>query len=588
VNKKKQKNFFLRFVDAGAPRPTPDGPKWIKVFLLLFFQKKKTLPLLSLDPRSVLKIRSCIPPPDPVEAPTEMRRRTLLKAAPLLALPAIARGADARTLRVIPEADLAILDPVWTTATVTRDHAFMVFDTLYGFDADYNVQPQMVEGHTIEDNKIWTLKLRPGLTFHNNEPVRARDALASIRRWAARDSFGQTLLASTDALEAPDDRTIVFRLKKPFPVARALTNSALIMPESLASTDASKQISEMIGSGPFRFLPGERVAGAKVAYAKFDGYVPRPGTPSFTAGPKIAYVERVEWTVIPDQSTAAAAMLRGEMDWWGAPPDYLDTLRKARNIRLERIDSLGGIRILRFNHLHPPFDNPAIRRAILPIIQQSDYLTAVAGDDRTLWRDGVGVFAPGTPMANDAGIEILMGKRDPARAKRELAAAGYNGEKIVFMNPADQAEVSSNTLVAADALQKIGLNIDMQTMDWGTLMQRRAKMDPPQQGGWNLVCTGLTGSGCMDPSGHIALRGNGLKAWAGWPTMPKIEALRDAWFDTPDLAAQQAICVDIQKQFWQDVPYIPLGQRFGPYAFNTRVSDVRRGFPQFYGLKLSS
>ena len=517
-----------------------------------------------------------------------MRRRTLLKAVPLLALPAITKSAAADTLRVIPEADLAILDPVWTTATVTRDHAFMVFDTLYGFDADYNVQPQMVDGHSIENDRIWTLTLRPGLRFHNNEPVRAADVVASIRRWATRDSFGQTLLATTDALEAPDDRRIVIRLKKPFPVARALANSALIMPESLARTDASQQVSAMIGSGPFRFLPDERIAGARAAYARFDGYVPRPdGAASFTAGPKIAHVGRVEWTVIPDQATAAAAMLRGEMDWWGAAPDHLDTLRRARNLRLDRIDSLGGIRIMRFNHVHPPFDNPAIRRAILPIIKQSDYLTAVAGDDRTLWRDGVGVFVPGTPMANDAGIDVLMGKRDPARARRELAAAGYQGEKITFMNPADQPEVNSNSLVAADALQKIGLNIDLQTMDWGTLMQRRAKMEPPAQGGWNLVCTGLSGSGCLDPSGHIALRGNGLKAWAGWPISPRIEALREAWFDSPVVAAQQAICVDIQTQFWQDVPYIPLGQRFGLYAFNNRVTDVRRGFPQFYGLKLA-
>jgi peptide/nickel transport system substrate-binding protein len=516
-----------------------------------------------------------------------MKRRSVLQAGlGLLAAPALAQGR--RVLRVIPETDLAILDPVWTTATVTRDHAFMVFDTLYGFDESYNVQPQMVEGHSIEDGRIWTLRLRQGLRFHNGEPVLARDVVPSVLRWASRDSFGQTMMATSDAFEAVDDRTLRLRMKKRFPVSRALTNSALIMPAHLAAADSSKQVSEMIGSGPFRFLADERIAGARVAYAKFEGYVPRPdGAASSTAGPKIVNVDRVEWHVMPDPDTAASAMLAGEMDWWEAPPDFLPPLRRSPRVRLETIDSLGGIRIMRFNHLHPPFDNAAVRRALLGVIKQADFLTAMAGDDRTLWRDGVGVFTPRTPMANDAGIEVLSGPRDFARARDALAAAGYKGEKVVVLHPADQPEVSSNTLVGVDVAARAGFNIDLQTMDWGTLLQRRAKMDPPAQGGWNMVFTALSGSGTMDPSSHIALRGNGVKAWAGWPTNSRIESLRDAWFDARDVPAQQAICVEIQKQFWQDVPYIPLGQRFGPYAFNTRVTDVPRGFPLFYGLKIT-
>ncbi len=516
-----------------------------------------------------------------------MRRRSVLQAGlGLLAAPALAQ--PARVLRIIPEADLAILDPVWTTATVTRDHAYMVFDTLYGFDEGYNVHPQMVEGHTVEDERIWTLKLRTGLRFHDGEPVLARDVVPSVLRWASRESFGQTMVAAADAIEAIDDRTVRLRMKKRFPVSRALTNSALIMPARLAATDSSKQIAEMIGSGPFRFLADERIAGARVAYAKFENYVPRPdGVASSTAGPKVANVDRVEWHVIPDPGTAASAMLAGEMDWWETQPDFLPKLRASPRLRLENIDTLGGIRIMRFNHLHPPFDNAAVRRVLLGVVKQSDVLTAVAGDDHSLWRDGVGVFTPETPMANDAGIEVLMGPRDFDRARSALKATGYNGEKIVVLHPADQPGVSSDTLVGVDVAARAGFKFDLQTMDWGTLLQRRAKMDPPAQGGWNMVFTGLSGSGTMDPSSHIALRGNGVKAWAGWPTSPRIEALRDAWFDAPDVAAQQKICVEIQQQFWQDVPYIPLGQRFAPVAVNTRVTNVPKGFPLFYGLKIS-
>jgi peptide/nickel transport system substrate-binding protein len=528
-----------------------------------------------------------------------MRRRNLLRtglaagalAQIPLARPHVARAEAVATLRHIPEADLAVLDPVWTTANVTRNHAFMVFDTLYGLDERFAVQPQMVEGHAFEDHGAgrgtWTLRLRPGLLFHNGAPVRAADAVASIRRWAARDSFGQNLLAAADEIAAVDDRTLRLRMNRRFPVTRALANSALVMPEHLALTDPATQVAEMIGSGPFRFLPDERIAGAHVAYAKFAGYLPREGNaPSFTAGPKAAHVERVEWTVIPDAGTAAAAMMAGEADFWGPTADLLPQLARAPRLRLETIDTLGGIAIMRFNHLYPPFDNAAIRRALLGVIDQADFMTAVAGLDRTLWRDRVGVFTPGGPMATEAGIEVLAGKRDFARARADLAAAGYQGETVVVMNPGDLPDVSALAVLGADVLTRAGMRVDLQTMDWGTLIQRRARQTPPAQGGWNMVFTSLNGSGTMDPAAHLGIRGNGLKAGAGWPTSPELETLRAAWFDTADIAAQQAICVEIQQQVWRDVPYIPLGQRFGPYAFNRRVRDVVKGFPLFYGLKL--
>jgi peptide/nickel transport system substrate-binding protein len=221
------------------------------------------------------------------------------------------------------------------------------------------------------------------------------------------------------------------------------------------------------------------------------------------------------------------------------------------------------------------------------VVEQAEFMTAVVGDDRSLWRDGVGFFTPGSPMASNVGMETLMGPRSAAAAHKALDQAGYRGEKVVIMNPADLQDVSTLAVLGADVLKRAGMNVDLQTMDWGTLIQRRSKMDPPSQGGWNMVFTSLNGSGTMDPAGHIGLRANGTKAWAGWPTSERLEALRTAWFDTSDVSAQHAICEDIQRQAFQDVPYIPLGQRFGPYAFNVRVRDVPRGFPLFYGVKLA-
>ena len=357
--------------------------------------------------------------------------------------------------------------------------------------------------------------------------------------------------------------------------------------DALDYSAVAAAIATVVREGRFRLIEtaAERVAGSLAAYARFDGYVPRPdGAPSYTAGPKIVHVDRVEWHTIPDPATAAAAMLAGEMDWWEAAPDFLPKLRQSSRVRVQTIDPLGGIRVMRFNHLQPPFDNPAVRRALLPAISQAEVMSAYT-EDRSLWHDRVGVFTPGTPMATDIGIEVLAGDIEKGRAA--LAASGYDGTPIVVLHPADQPEVSSNTMVGVDIAHRIGFAVDLQTMDWATLLSHRAKMGPAKDGGWNMVFTGLTGAQTMDPSIHIALRGNGTKAWAGWPTMPRIEALRTAWFNAPDEAAQKAICVDIQKQFWLDVPYIPLGQTIGQNALNVRVTDVPVGQPLFYGLRLT-
>jgi len=275
-----------------------------------------------------------------------MRRRSLLQGMALstaaLAAPALAQG-QPRTLRFIPQIDLAFLDPHWTTANVTRNHGFMVFDTLYGLDANDVALPQMAEGHVVEeDGRRWTIRLREGLLFHDGTPVLARDCVASIRRWGARDSFGGALMRATDEILAPDDRTIVFRLKKPFPLladALAKTTAIMpaIMPERIARTDPGAQITEIIGSGPFRYVPEERLQGARNVYAKFDRYRPRDGGPAVgTAGPKVAHYDRVVWSTIPDSSTAAGALMTGEQDWWEqVAHDLKPMLARSRDIRMQ-------------------------------------------------------------------------------------------------------------------------------------------------------------------------------------------------------------------------------------------------------------
>jgi peptide/nickel transport system substrate-binding protein len=520
-----------------------------------------------------------------------MRRRGFLAGAAALAAPAVARGQAGRVLEFVPQADLAVLDPVWTTVTQTRDHGFLVFDTLFGLDADFKPQLQMLDAAATEAaGLVWRLALRPGQQFHDGTPVLARDCVASIRRWGVRDGFGQALMAATDDLSAPDDYTIVFRLKRPFPLlpdalGKISSSMCPIMPERLALTDPYKQVTEMVGSGPYRFLPDERVPGARVVYTRFEGYSPRgDGAPSRTAGPKIAKFDRIVWQIIPDPATTAAALRRGEVDWWlAANSDLLGPLRADKGVVVQTQDPSGIIATMRFNQLQKPFDNPAIRRAVLGAVTQADYMQAVSGPDRSLWADGVGYFCPGTPLASDTGMAALTGPRDLARSKRELEAAGYNGERVVLLMPNDIPSVAALAEVTAELFRKLGMNLDGQSMDWGTAVQRRTNQGPPDQGGWSVFQTSWSGLDLLTPATNVFLRGNGRAAAPGWAISPEIERLRDQWFQA-DPAGQKTLASAIQAQAFVDVPYVPLGQQFQQTAYRANLRGVLPGAPVFWNI----
>ena len=522
-----------------------------------------------------------------------MQRRTMLKAAtaamlpapvmlPALAMlsaPAIGQG-NARVLRVVPEANLASIDPVWTTAAVTINHGFAVYDTLYGSDLDLVPRPQMAEGHTLSDDKLlYTFKLREGLLFHDGEPVRSRDCIASITRWSKRSAWGGALGARIEEMKVVDDRSFTMRMKKPF----ALTLHAMgqgysfIMPERVAQTDPFKQITETVGSGPFVFKNDEWVSGARAVYVKNTRYVPRSEASNMWAGAKQVFVDRVEHTVMPDGATAAGALRSGEIDWLHVPSiDLVPMLKKSRGVRAFVNDPFGWIGIIRPNFLHPPLDNHKLLRAILSAVNQNDFLAAVIGDQHELGKTPVGIFTLGAPMANTAGLEALSGPRDLALARRLVAESGYKGEKVVLMSPSDIPPLAQLTHVARDLFIKLGLNVDFQSMDFSTMVSRRASREPPDKGGWNAFCAAWGGLSMSDPGGHFPMRGNGRGAWFGWPEDPKMEALRDAWLDAPDLAAQKKLAEEIQVHAMQQVPMIPVGQWFVPTATRDNLTDIVR------------
>jgi peptide/nickel transport system substrate-binding protein len=522
-----------------------------------------------------------------------LKRRSILAGggaalATGLARPSLAQGA--KVLRYVPQANLANPDPIWTTATVAWLHGAMVWDMLYGIDEKLIPQPQMVESDEVSpDGLTWKMKLRDGLAFTDGEKVLPRDCIASIQRWGKRDGFGQRLMSQVAEMKELDDRTIQIRLTKPYPLMRYSLGYAncFIMPERIAKTDAFTQIKEYVGSGPFKFLEKEWVAGASAAWAKNEKYVPRSEKPSYFAGSKQVYFDRVEWKIIPDPATKLAALQSGEVDWFENPLfDQLPTLRKDPHITTEVITPLGALGVLAVNHELPPFDNLKLRQALWPAIDQDEYMSAVLGDFKKEYGHRAGFFVTGSPYATNVGMDILNGKRDLALAKKLVAESGYKGEPVTLMSPSDQDQLVAMAQVTDAMFKAIGINSQYTSMDWATLVARRAKHEPPSQGGWNAFCTTWGGLSVSNPGGHFPLRGNGKDGWFGWPTDPQMEALREKWFEAPDLAAGQKVCEEMQQLAFKNVPFYPCGDWTTPTAYRKTIKDiVRSGLYVFWGVK---
>lgn len=487
-----------------------------------------------------------------------------------LARPALAQG-SANTLRFVPHADLTTGDALWSTALIAFNASYLYADQLFGLDSKLLPRPQMLEGYeTSADGLTWHFRLREGLVFHDGQKVRSADAIASIKRWAQRDLFGKRMNAQLNEMKAIDDRNFEIRLKKQFSLLSygLGATSCFIQPERIVgAVDAFTQIKEYIGSGPYRFLKDQWSIGNQAAFARFDKYVPRAEPPDFWSGGKVANIERIEWKTQPDAGTAAAALQSGEVDWLERPLfDLLPKLRATKGIKVEAIDPLGTWTELHFNNAIPPFDNPKLRRALFPAIVQSDYMQALVGDQASLMRTGVGPFLPGSPYASGIGMEAITGTRDLDLARRLVKESGYNGETIAQMVGSDLPTMTAYGAVAQQMLKQCGLNVDYQSMDWGTVLSRWNGKDTKRP--WHCFAVGWAGLWITNPGSHIPLHGQ--------KPNPKMEALTAQWFDAPDLAGRQKVTGEMQRLYFEDPPFLPLGQYFTPQAHRDTVTNINR------------
>jgi peptide/nickel transport system substrate-binding protein len=523
--------------------------------------------------------------------------RRLLVTATLAAAAAIAAPttalAQTTTLRFVPHANLTVLDPVWTTAYVTRNHAYMVYDTLFGVNQKGEVKPQMVDKYsTSPDGLQWTFTLRDGLEFHDGKPVTSDDVIASLKRWSARDAMGGVLAKFIDRYEAVDARTFRLVLKEKCGIVldalgKPSSNVPFIMPARIAATSPTEQVKEAIGSGPFVFKADEFKPGERVVYLKNAKYKPRSEPVDGLSGGKVVQVDRVEWVIIRDPQTQFNAIKAGEVDWVEQPAfDQIGSIKTLSDVRLDDFAVAGLAFIIRFNHLHKPFDNPKIRQAAMVAMGQEAYLKTQVGVPG-LYRYCPSIYPCGTTYASE-NTGYFTGMADPKKAQQMLKDAGYDGTPVLLMRPTDLASIAKIPLVAKQQLEAAGFKVDFQQMDWASLLARRAKKDAPANGGWNLFLTAWTAGDLENPLGMAMLNARGDQGWFGWQNEPRIEQAKDRFARAGTLAEKKQIAEQIQLLAMETATHAPLGQYQSPSAVRKNVSNlipVNAGVPLLWGVK---
>lgn len=488
----------------------------------------------------------------------------MLAGALWIAGPVVAHAQEAKVLRMAPQSDLKILDPIWTTAFVTRNHGYAVYDTLFGVDAQGKVQPQMVgEYGRSADGRTWTFTLRDGLAFHDGKPVTSADVISSIKRWGQRDALGQKMMAALGSLEAKGDRTFVMTFKEPFGlVLEALSKPAsvppFIMPKSVAETPADQQIASTVGSGPYIFKADEYRPGERIVYVKNTRYVPRKEPASGTAGGKVVKVDRMEWVVLTDAQTQANALARGEIDMieWVPAEQYL-ALKDDPKVAFAQLVPKGSY-ALHLNRLVPPFNNVKIAQAALMAVNQEALLRAQMVH-KDLYNTNPSFYPAGSPYWSDK-TSFFTGKAQFEKAKALLKEAGYKNEPVVLLYPANFAVLNKFPPVMAALLKQAGFNVDLQSMDWPTLVARRAVKSPSAQGGWNAFITGWHLADTVNPLFYAPLTGNGEKGWFGWTTDEPLEQLKHEFLNAGNEAQRKQLAARIQERVYEAGMLAPIGE----------------------------
>jgi peptide/nickel transport system substrate-binding protein len=525
------------------------------------------------------------------------RRQVVRGAAAAVAMtlspPSVHAQNGQQTLRFVPHADLKILDPVWTTAYITRNHGYLVYDTLFGTDENFQVKPQMVDRVSVSpDGMKYTFTLRDSLRWHDGQPVLSEDCVESLKRWGKKDRFGQLLMAHTGKIAPIDKKTFTIELAERFgavldALGKPSSKVPFMMPARIASTPPEEQIKEIVGSGPFKFARDEWQPGEQVVYLRNPDYIPRDETPSGSTGGKKGYVDKVIWLHISDPWDAADDLAAGKVDWWEQPPlEFIPKIEQNPDLRTFLNDPLGTQGWLRPNWLHPPFNNKKARQALLHMMDQVTYLAWAVGQSQ-YYRACYSVFACGGPYETRTGAEPIM-EHNLTTAQRLVKESGYYGQPIVVLHPTNIPFLSAAAIVTRQRLESIGFKVILKGMDWSTSLIMRASKEPPDKGGWNLFHTWALAADVMNPAVHFCVSGAGRNAWFGWPDVPQLEKLITDWVRATDQTQRNHLADEVQKIALSEVTYVPWGQWVQPTAYRKTVRDVLKfGAPIFWNVRVA-
>jgi peptide/nickel transport system substrate-binding protein len=520
-------------------------------------------------------------------------RRLLLATVALATLAAAPFAAAETVFKVVMHSDVKALDPVWSGAYITRNHGYMLYDTLFAMDENLQVKPQMVDKwETSADGLTWTFTLRDGLAFHDGAPVTSEDVIASLKRWAQRDSMGQKLAASLAEYKAVDARTFQIVLKQKFgPLLEAIGKPSVVVPfifpkKAADAQDGFTQSENVIGSGPFMFKKDEWKPGEKVVYVKNPKYKPRSEPMSGLAGGKVVDLDRVEWVWIPDAETQMNALVNGEIDMLESVNyDHLPVLEKTKGVKI-LTGRTSNQYVFRMNWLQPPFNNVKARQAAAYALSQPEFLEANIGDKR-YYRTCKAMFTCGTSLESTVGMEGLI-EGNAAKARQLLAEANYDGSPVVIPQPSDLGVIKQLAPVAKAQLEKAGFKVEVQPMDWQSMVTRlTTKKGPPSEGGWNAFGTSWVQLDILDPLMTPNLAATCEKARAGWPCDAELEKLRDAFVAASTPEQKKSAAEAVQKHAMQVVTHVPLGEWFGVWAVrgNVEVPAVPAPVTVFWGHK---
>jgi peptide/nickel transport system substrate-binding protein len=516
----------------------------------------------------------------------EFNRRTALVGGAALATASLIRPREARAakaLTVVLESEATILDPHFTTAAITRTFGTHVFDMLFAMNEKGEIKPQMVESFEVSADKLnWSFTLRPGLKWHDGQPVTAADCVASLSRWSKRDALGKLLFAAASSVESSGDKTIKIALKEPFPLMLEVLGKPnaplpVMMPGRLAATPPDQRIPEVIGSGPFRFIKEQHRPGNTMLLERNPDYVARSEAPDFLSGGKKVKIDQLVLRVMPDQSTGANALIAGEIDYMQYLPfDMLPVLEAEKRLKFI---GLGGIHQFqgnfRLNHAFPPFDNPKVRKVMWKLVDQDSTLQAIGVPDKYRSKSCESFWMCGAPLDTKAGSE--GNKFNLAAAKEELKASGYKGEKVIILEVSGSISQTASKLLVQN-MRDVGFNVEPQPRDWPTVLARRSKKED-----WSMFPVYSNGTDMFSPLSHFYVANTCSPDYPGWSCDNRIPDLIKTFTQANTLDERRKIAADIQSVAYDLTPSVMWGQFTIPAGYRDTLKGlIQSSYPMFW------